>query len=75
MRTQQRVGLAIQAARDFAHDMTYQTPEAKVNLACRVHHRAVELCKRHHQFWLALHRQHTVGREPQGAEEKVKVRL
>ena len=55
--------------------MTYQAPEAKVNLARRVHHRTVELCKRHHQLWLALHRQHTVGREPQGAEEKVKVRL
>lgn len=75
MRIQQCVGLAIQAARHLADHMVNQPPEAQVTLACRVHHRAIELGKGHDQFWLALHRQLAVGRKPQRAQKKVRVRL
>ena len=75
LRPQQGVGLAIAAAGHLAHHMADQPAKAQVHLARRVHHRRVHHRQRLGQLGLALHGQHTVGGEPQGAQKEVEVRL
>ncbi len=72
---QQRVRLAIHASGYLTGDVADQAAKAQIDLACRVHHRCVQLGKGLDQLGLALHGQDAVRRKAQRAQEEIKVTL
>ena len=53
--------------------MANQAAKAEIHFAFGRHHRCIELRKGFDQMWLSLHREHAVGCEAQGAQEKIEV--